>query len=218
MDSMEKSNKKPNYYEKLSVVISQIVPKYLRQFFIERWNAKFPEQSWKSCSESGTDLVNAIPDKKKTKKNRKKFNEFKDMLNYGKEEEWGTDILAHIMVDFGLDICDKSVKGDIVKLRRACSQFASYTPSNPCLPEHSDKMIADITNAARKLFQKDADDEICKIWQSDIETSKSDEQCIQPNKEMKCSKELGKGEENESKHLSGKLLFQLFYATIFLLC
>ena len=202
MDSMEKSDKTPNYYEKLSVIISETVPKYLRQYFIEHWNAKFPEKTWKSGSESsGNDLVNAIPENKK-QKHLKKFNEYKDKLHCGNEEKWDTDILVHIMIDFGLDICDNSDKGDMVKLRKASSQFAPYKRGKSCLPAESDKMMEDITGAAKALFQKDAEIEISKIWHSEIETSKADEQCMQP------SNELEEDTESSAKHTSGKVLFE----------
>ena len=203
MDSMEKSDKTPNYYEKLSVIISETVPKYLRQYFIEQWNAKFAEQPWKSGSESsGNDLINAIPAKDLKKKHLKKFNEYKNKLHHGNEEEWDTDILVHIMIDFGLDICDDSVKRDIVKLRKASSHFASCEASKSCSPAQSEQMIADITGAAKALFQKDAEIEISKIWHSEIETSKADEQCMQP------SNELEEDTESSAKHTSGKVLFE----------
>ena len=203
MDSMEKSDKTPDFYEKLSVIISQTVPKYLRQYFIEQWNAKFPEQPWKSGSESsGNDLINAIPAKDLKKKDLKIFNKYKNKLHHGNEEEWDTDILVHIMIDFRLDICDNSVKRDIVKLRKANAQFASCEASKPPLRDQSDKMIADITGAAKKLFQKDAEDEISKIWHSEIETSKADGQCMQP------SNELEEDTESSAKHTSGKVLFE----------
>ena len=206
MDTMKKSDLRPNYYEMLSVIISHTVPKYLRQYFIECWNAKFPEQPWYSCNASGTDLVNAISEKNLKKKDLKKFNEYQDKLHRGNEEEWDTDILVHIMIDFGLDICDNSVKADLVKLRKASSQFASFTQSKPCLPDHSDKMIADITNAARKLFQKDAYDEISTVLKSEIKSPRAVEQCMHPNTEMKSNIESVNVVESDTEHKSGKLL------------
>ena len=208
INSMEKSDQTPNYYEKFCVIFSETVPKYLRRYFIERWNAKFPEQLWKSGSESsGNDLVNAIPENKKQKQ-LKKFNKYKGKLHCGNEEEWDTDILIDIMLDFGLDICDNSVKGDIVKLRKASSQLASCEASKPPLPDQSEKMIADITGAAKKLFQKDAEDEISKIWHSEIKPLIADEQCMQPSKEIECSIEPEEVVESGTEHTSGKLLFQ----------
>ena len=209
MNSMEKSNKTPNYYEKLSDIISQTVPKYLRQYFIERWNAKFPEQPWKSGSESsGNDLINAIPAKDLKKKDLKIFNKYKNKLHCGNEKEWDTDILVNIMIDFGLDICDDSVKRDIVKLRKASSQFASCKASKPPLPDQSEQMIADITGAAKKLFQKDAEDEISKIWHSEMKPTIADEKYIQPSEEMECSNEQEEVVESDTGHTSGKLLFE----------
>ena len=202
MKGMEKSDKTPNCYEKLAFIISETVPKYLRQFFIEHWDEKFPEQPWKSGRESsGTDLVNAIPENKK-QKHLKKFNEYKDKLHCGNEEEWDTDILIDIMFDFGLDICDKSIKGDIAKLRNVSSQFASCKASKSCSRVESDRMMEDIIGAAKTLFQKDAEDEISKIWHSESETSKTDEQCMQPSNELKVDA------ESSSEHTSGKVLFE----------
>ena len=129
-------------------------------------------------------------------------------MHHGNEEEWDTDILVNIMIDFGLDICDNSVKRDIVKLRKANAQFASCKASKPPLPDQSEKMIADITGAAKKLFQKDAEDEISKIWQSEIDSPKRDEKCIQPSKEMECSNEPEEVVESGTEHISGKLLFE----------
>ena len=203
MDSMEKSGMIPNHYEKLSFIISQAIPKYLRQYFIERWNTKFPEQPWTSCNESGSALINAVPEKDLGKKDLKKFNEYKDKLHCGNEEEWSTDILVGIMIDFGLNMCDKSVKGDIVKLRKASSQFASCKASSPA---ESGKMIADITGAAKKLFQKDVEDEISKTWHSEIESSKTDEHCMQPRTEMGPSIESENVVESGTEQTSGKLL------------
>ena len=204
---MEKSNNTPSYYEKLSVIISQTVPKYLRKFFVDQWNMKFPEQPWKSSSGSGTDLVNAIPDEKKC---HRKFNEYKDKLHSGNEEEWDTVILVHIIIDFGLDICDKSVMEDIVKLKEKCLKFTKKKPNKPDLPDKSDEVIELVSDVARKLFQEDATAEISRIWQSDIETQTSDEQCKQPNNQMNCSKEPEKVAETETKHPSGKLLYTCY--------
>ena len=177
MDNADKSDKTSNYYEKLSVIISEIVPEYLRQYFIDRWNAKFPEQPWKSGSESsGNDLIKAIPEKDLKRKDRKKFNGYKDKLHCGNEQEWDTAILIHIMIDFGLNICDNSVKGHIIKLREASSQFASFTQSKSAVLEKSNKMLAKITDAARNLFTncEAAEEQISKVWHSENESSETD--------------------------------------------
>ena len=206
MESIEKSDKTPNYKEKLSVIISKTVPKYLLQYFIESWNAKFPEQIWKSGSvSSGNDLVNAIPEQDLKGKDLKKFNGYKDKLHCGNEQEWDTDILVHILVDFGLDICETSVKRDLVQLRKAISHF---TPNKPCSPAESDKMMMYITGAAKKLFQKDAEDEIFQIWHSEIESPEADEQSMQPSTEMKSCIESQKVVKSGTEHTSGKLLFK----------
>ena len=198
MESMEKSDKTQSYYEKLSVIFLETVPKYLRQYFITHWNAKFPQEPWKSGSQSGSYLLNAIPEEKK---NHKKLLEYRGKLQYGNENDWDTITLGYVMLDFGLNICDNSVKEDIVKLRKATSQFASCKSSKSCSPAQSEQMIADITAAAKKLFQKDAEAEISKRWHSKNETSQTNELCKQI-KELEFSKELKKVLE------SGKLLFQ----------
>ena len=188
----------------LSVSVAEAVSKCLRKLFIERWNTKFPTKPWNSNGESRNDLIGAIPEKSKKKK---RFLQYKDKLHYGNVEDWDITVWGYIMLDSGLNLCDKSVKGDMHKLRTTVVSLSTKASNGSLKSAECDEMISAIKKAVNKICGPDAEDELSGVVQSQIEKFKTNvrqpviEEIIRPVQEATLNEELP---ENPSTDINDK--------------
>ena len=185
-DSIEETFRRTDNYGKLSVLISEIVPKYLRKLFIKSWDKEHKGYPWKSNMESGGKLINEIPEKEKKKK--KPFWQHKSKLEAGNEETWDTTILSYVMCNSGIKLCEKKlVKNNIQKLERVRSRFTTSASdmSHSFTDKDSEAMLKEIKDAASNIFGKDAEDEISYIYYLECRQHVAPEQFKQLNDEEK---------------------------------
>ena len=161
----------------LSVSVAEAVSKCLRRLFVERWNTKFPTKPWNSNGESRNDLIGAIPEQDKKKK---KFLQYKDKLHDGNEEDWDTTVWGYIMLDSGLNLCDKSVKGDMHKLRTTVVSLSTKASRGSLSSAECDEMISTIKKAVNKICGPDAEDELSGVVQLQSEKLKAEGKVRQP--------------------------------------
>ena len=161
----------------LSVSVAEAVSKCLRRLFIECWNTKFPNKPWNSNGESRNDLIGAIPEQDKKKK---RFLQYKDKLHDGNEEDWDTTVWGYIMLDSGLNLCDKSVKGDMHKLRTTVVSLSTKASNDSLSSAECDEMISIVKKAVNKICGPDAEDELSGVVQLQSEKLKAEGKVRQP--------------------------------------
>ena len=153
---------------KLSSIILEIVPKYLRKCFIREWDKKYPDQKWQSNNSNGEFLLEQLPDKIKKKLSR---TEKRKRLKSGNEHSWDTHILVFAILFSGLDLTDEvSVREAIHIIVDTRKIYLEHASSKMCPSDLYTKIITDIKNAANKLAGDDAEKEIEEIETSGTKT------------------------------------------------
>ena len=97
--SLEEKN-----FVKITKIILDILPKYLRKCFVERWNNKYPNMKWKSNSASGEYLYKQMPNNIKTDYTKKVRI---DSVKKGNQEDWDTTTLVFVMLYSGLHLIEQ---------------------------------------------------------------------------------------------------------------
>ena len=165
--STEESN-----FMKITRIVLDLVPKYLRNLFIARWDEKFPELKWQSDKASGMSISRKI---KKNGRNRVSF----EKLKKGNEQEWDTTTLVFVMLYSNLELIEKARDKDkrehplliseaIDSLREIRNKYFAHADSMSCPFDVFESVIADARDAAKYLAE-DAEKEIEAIVNSQIE-------------------------------------------------
>ena len=156
--NMELHKEKENYL-KISEIVLEIVPKYLRILFKELWDRKYPEMMWQSSEASGEFLGKELGDKFfEDKKNK----DCASLILKGNEQDWDTTMLARVMLDNKLDLIqnDSKVRQRVENLKKIRNDSfrrlskVSY-PSDRCAD-----VIGAIKTEVKSLFGEDAEKEI----------------------------------------------------------
>ena len=176
---MELSVEETNFI-KITKIVIDTIPRYLRRCFIQQWNQKYPKSKWKSDSKSGMFLLAQLPDRiKNNKTNEISIAKIKE----GNEQNWDTSTLALVMLNSGL----KLIKGvrptherstplrisegiDVIRSMR--NLHFAHKSSMSCPSEDFKKIMTDIKSTARDIFEKHAEKEIGEIEKSQIETER----------------------------------------------
>ena len=158
---------------KLVRIIVEIMPKHLRDLFITKWNAKFPNQPWANDAASGQYLYNAIPPA--VKKNQAKFNNtLQQMILSGNSEVWDPSALLFVLLYADLKIIDTcrprnqranpfSVSENIDRFREIRNSFYGHN-INMSVPDAEFASIStEIKGIAKDTFGTIAEDEIDQI-------------------------------------------------------
>ena len=192
--SVEETN-----YMKITKIVIETIPKYLRRCFIQQWNLKYPKKKWKSNNASGIFLFNQLPDKIKNNKS----NEMSiDKIKTGNEQLWDTSTLVLVMLNSGL----KLIKGvrpskerstplriseEIDVIRDIRNLHFAHASNMSCSSEDFTKIMTNIKSTARNIFSKDAEKEIDEIENFEIETSIATELKRELEIEINANKEFG---------------------------
>jgi len=203
---MELSVEETNYM-KITKIVIETIPKYLRRCFIQQWNLKYPKKKWKSDNASGIFLFNQLPDKIK---NNKSNETSMDKIKTGNEQQWDTSTLVLVMLNSGL----KLIKGvrpskerstplriseEIDVIRDIRNLHFAHASNMSCSSDDFTKIMTDIKSTARNIFSKDAEKEIDEIEKSQIETKMSTELRRQLDIEIDSNRELNTAFESNLK-------------------
>jgi len=161
-------------FVKITKIVLDVLPKYLRKCFIQHWNKKYSANQWKSDEASGQFLINEI--RKKKKKTTKDVSE---RLSEGNEEKWDTTTLVYVMLFSDLDLVPKcrakeervpplfiSEEIDIIRDKR--NKAFAHAETMVCSSDEFRATIEELKSVARSIFGKDAENEIDSIAKSQM--------------------------------------------------
>ena len=177
---MELSIEEINFI-KITKIVIEIIPKYLRICFIQQWNKNYPNMKWDSDNTSGIFLFDQLSDKIK---NNKGYEMSLEKIKTVNEKSWDTSTLVLVMLNSGL----KLIKGvrpsnersnplriseEIDVIRSIRNLHFAHASSMSCSSADFTKIMTDIKSIARNIFDRDAEKAIDEIEKTQIETKMS---------------------------------------------
>ena len=176
---MDLSEDRERFY-KLSCIVFDIVPMYLRKLFITKWNEKHDSQKWNSNLSSGNYLFNKLSPELQS---RKKEDVYIKKIKEGNESNWDMTILGKVFLDYGLKLIEgpRSIEewcypfrdGEKVAiLRNIRNQYFAHLPSMSCSADEFIEIIDKVKVAGNGLFALTFEDEIDQIQKSSIKEEK----------------------------------------------
>ena len=204
---MQSSDEEENFI-KITKLVLDIFPKYLRKCFINQWNKKYPNQKWQSDNASGTFFFNSLPSGVKTSRSRKKEIE---KLKDGNEQEWDTTTVVYALLETGLQLVEGSRPKDQrndplriseqIEIIRDVRNFVAHASSMLCSPTKFTEILTEIKSKATDIFDTNAVQEI-----EDIETSQIESQmAVELKKQLEVEKQRNKDFDELFKYLKGKV-------------
>jgi len=180
---MSLSTEEENFV-KISKVVLDIVPKYLRKCFKTQWDKKFPDRKWQSDNASGEFLFELLPEKtKKDGRNKVYIKNLKD----GNEEDWDTTTIVFVMLYSGLKLIEKirpkkpwieplRISEAIDVIRNTRNVYFAHAKGMSCSSDVFEKVIREIIMAASCIVDDDVESEIDEIKNLEIESKLTDQQ------------------------------------------
>ena len=173
---MQSSDEEENFI-KITKLVLDIFPRYLRKCFIEQWNKKFPNQKWTSNNASGTFFVKALPPRVQTNRSRSIYI---DKLMEGKEQDWDTTTVVYALLETGLQLVEGSRAKDErkkplriseqIELIRDVRNFVAHASSMSCPSTKFTEVLKEIKSKATDIFDATAVQEIEEIETSPVES------------------------------------------------
>ena len=171
-------------FVKVTKVVVDVIPKYLRKCFIAKWNDKYEVQynkPWNSDKAIGTFLFSEMPTAVQNNKKRAKEIE---KLKEGNEQTWDTTTVVFALVEAGLNLIPGSrpkgnrpgqprISEEIEVIRDVRNSFFGHVPNMSCSNTDFTAIVAKVKAVAQTLFGQDAEDEIDNVVKSQIKTKLS---------------------------------------------
>jgi len=165
-------------FVKITKIIVEIIPKYLRKCFVEKWNRKYPNQPWQSDNASGSFLFSELSKTVQTNKKREKEIE---KMKEGNEQTWDTTTVVFALLDAGLNLIQGSrpkdqrsspfrISEEVEVVRDIRNSFFGHVPNMSCANTDFSDIIVKVKIVAKNIFCQDAVDEVENVEKSHIET------------------------------------------------
>ena len=204
---------------KLAEILLNVVPRLLRDLFIQKWNLKFPALLWNSDPASGLNLLNQIPIA--ARKKSACFPEFEKKILTGKEYDWDSTLLIFLLLYSEINLLDKCrkknnrnpplhISEEIDRIRCIRNSFFAQAPSMSCTATDFTQLTTELKCAARSAFGPASENAIDAIVTSAVETQLSEKLRQQPDKERKLNEEFKLWTEKIENELGGKHLRRFF--------
>ena len=179
---MNLSKEKENYI-KMSEIVLEIIPKYLRILFKEHWDKKYPEMKWQSDNASGKLLGRELGDKFLNNRMNK---DYAPKLLAGNEQKWDTTILAKVMLEHKLNLFPEECKfrKGVEKLKKRRNESFGHLPKASCQDQEFAKFIEEVKAEVKGLFGEDAVSEIDQIANLAKVDPKEHPVKVNPNEEV----------------------------------
>ena len=154
---------------KVASIVTDAVPKSLRKFFVEKWNQKFPGNTWESGkTSSGDDIIARIK-----AENNNKEPQYKEKLRAGNENDWDTTVLMYVLDSSKLKLITANDKKNLDKLRKFRNEYFAHATKMVCPSIVFTQKVSEIRVIAKAVFGEDAKNEIDKILNSRVTTEMS---------------------------------------------
>ena len=213
MLNMSLSNEEENFI-RIAKVVLDIVPKYLRKLFIEKWDQKYPNNKWQSGSGSGSIVFSQIPNVAKNGRNEVYANNMKS----GKENEWDTTTLVYAMLYAQLNLIPNCrpngqrsapllISEEIDILRKVRNEFFAHAPGMKCSSATFIDIASKIKTVAKNVFSANAENEIDDIVNSQLKTKMTDQ--------LKNQLAIEKNRSDEFEKVLRGTLFQMMLNILF---
>ena len=138
---------------KIRKILVDVAPKYMRKYFIEKWDNTYPEEKWKSGISSGESLVNKIADEVKSKEHE----EIIGKLKFGNEKNWDLATLAFALLNSNLKLIARQISTQIsaeeeIKCLIDIESVTANIPSMTYPLREYDSKIKEIKRIAMNIF------------------------------------------------------------------
>ena len=203
---MQSSDEEENFI-KITKLVLDIFPMYLRKCFIEQWNKKYPAQTWQGDSASGAFFFSALPATVKSNKKRQKEI---DKLKKGNEQEWDTTTVVYALLGTGLQLVKGSRAKDErkdplriseqIEIIRDVRNFIAHASNMSCSCTKFTEILTEIKSKATDIFDVKAVKEIEDIEKSPIESKLA----VDLKKRLEVEKQRNKDFDEVFKAIEGK--------------
>ena len=203
---MQSSDEEENFI-KITKLVLDIFPKYLRKCFIEQWNKKYPGQTWQGDSASGTFFFNALPAKVKSSRNRQIYIE---KLKKGNEQEWDTTTVVYALLETGIQLVEGSRAknerkdplriSEQIEILRDVRNFIAHASNMSCSCTKFTEILTEIKSKTTDIFDVKAVKEIEDIEKSPIESKLA----VDLKKRLEVEKQRNKDFDELFKGIEGK--------------
>ena len=196
---MELTPEEENFI-KVTKMILEVIPKYLRQLFIEKWDHKYKNQKWQSGSVSGKFLIGKLPN---AVKNDWRNTVYVENMKVGDEKNWDTTTLVFALLFSQLNLIPVRrqkvhrspplrISEEIDIIREVRNEFLAHFKSMKCSSTTFQDITSKIRSVARSIFDINAEIEINTIVRSQITTKMTDQLKNELVVEKNRNDELGK--------------------------
>jgi len=168
-------SREEEYFIKITKIVLEIVPKYLRKLFIEKWDQKYPNNKWQSDSASGNFVFNEIPNAAKNGRN----GVYASNMQSGNESDWDFTTLVYAMLYSQLNLIPSCrpdgqriapllISEEVDIIRKIRNEFFAHAYNMKCSFRTFLDIVSQVHNVAENAFGISAEHEIEEIEKSQI--------------------------------------------------
>ena len=125
---------------RLAVLITDIIPRHLRQLFKDGWNKQFPHIPWTDNAVSGQNFVTEIQKKKVQMKDQ----QIKAKIKNGDTNNWDCTTLFFALLYSCVPIIDAAKKTHVNNIRIMRNSYFGHVTSSQLPKQKFDDLIADL--------------------------------------------------------------------------
>ena len=174
-------SREEEYFIKITKIVLEIFPKYLRKLFIVKWDQKYQNDRWESDVASGTFLFNKIPHAAKNGRNRA----YAINMQSGKESDWDTTTLLYVMLYSQLNLIPSCrpdgqrsapllISEEIDIIRKIRNEFFAQASNMKYSFRTFLEIILQVHSVAENIFGINAEHEIEDLVKSQISAKVAD--------------------------------------------
>ena len=172
MLTMESSPERDNFV-KLSYILLDIIAQHLREYFVELWDKKYPNEKWDDVVKRNLKLQSLLV----TRDGRQKQDVYSHRILKGDEQNWDISTLIRATLDSGFNLiegCRPPNKRhsplreseEIEIIRRIRNEDYGHISSMSCSLDTFMDIMTQIRSVAKNLFGKDVEKKIYRIEMS----------------------------------------------------
>ncbi len=125
---------------RFALLITDVIPRHLRQLFKDGWNNQFPLIPWTDNGASGQNFLTKIQNKKTQMKDQ----QIKEKIKNGDTSEWDCTTLFFAILYSRVPIIDAPMKKNVDGLRIMRNTYFGHVTSSQLLKQEFDDLIADL--------------------------------------------------------------------------